>query len=60
MAIEKLEGDNNYLQWLSQIMPNIQSNDLEGIIDGSMSTLLNSCPMKMDRRLFIQNLLAGI
>jgi hypothetical protein len=35
MAIEKLEGEDNYLQWLSQIKPIIRSNDLEGIIDGS-------------------------
>jgi hypothetical protein len=35
MAIEKLEGEDNYLQWLSQIKPIIRSNDLKGIINGS-------------------------
>ena len=35
MPIEKLVGSNDYLAWLSQIEPLIQSNDLIGIIDGS-------------------------
>jgi hypothetical protein len=34
IPIEKLEGSNNYLAWLSQIEPLIRSNDLIGIIDG--------------------------
>jgi hypothetical protein len=34
IPIEKLEGSNNYLAWLSQIEPFIRSNDLIGIIDG--------------------------
>jgi hypothetical protein len=38
----KLEGPNNYLVWLSQVVPVLKCHDLMGLADGS-----ESCPQKI-------------
>jgi hypothetical protein len=35
MVQVKVEGPNNYMSWLSQIVPLLKSHELMGIVDGS-------------------------